>query len=30
MLAHPSPSPPVGWGGERDKRGDLWVEIKTV
>ena len=27
-LTHPSP--PAGWGGEMDKRGNSWVEIKTV
>ena len=29
-LAHPSPSAPVGWGGEMDTRENLWVETKTV
>jgi len=29
-LAHPSPSPPAGWGGEMDKRENSWVDIKTV
>ena len=24
------PLPPAGWGGEMDKRGNSWVEIKTV
>jgi len=29
-LAHPSPSPSVGWGGEMDKRKISCAEIKTV
>jgi len=24
------PCPPAGWRGEMDKRGNWWVEIKTV
>jgi len=24
------PFPPAGWGGEMDKRGNLWTEIKTI
>jgi len=30
LLAHPAPSPTVGWGAEMDKRENLWVEIKAV
>jgi len=30
VVAYSSPSPPVGWGRETDKRADSWAEIKTV
>jgi len=30
LLAHPFLSPPAGWGGEMDKKRNLWVEITTV